>query len=258
MAILRLKYVHSFVDKTGKSRFYFRYRGERWPHPDVPGSAEFSKRYDELRVAHAARPVASGRLAFGPGTLGWAIEKWVASKEFEAKASSTQIRYRRMADLLRERYGRGLLSDLQEWHVRVMRSDFMRSTSSADLAVILISMIWIFAKEVLALDLGPNPTRDIRKVHKKTYEHEPWPEAVIAGFEAHAKPAASMRLALLLLLFTGQRLGDVAAMRWSQYDGTGIAVRQEKTNELVWVPCHHRLRAALDAAERRSDFILTT
>jgi hypothetical protein len=28
MAVLRLKYVHSFVDKTGRVRYYFRHRGK--------------------------------------------------------------------------------------------------------------------------------------------------------------------------------------------------------------------------------------
>jgi integrase len=47
-------------------------------------------------------------------------------------------------------------------------------------------------------------------------------------------------------------------MRWSQYDGEGIGVRQEKTDALVWIPCHRTLKAALDTADRRSDFIVGT
>lgn len=38
----------------------------------------------------------------------------------------------------------------------------------------------------------------------------------------------------------------------------GIEVRQEKTDELLWIPCHSKLRDALDRAERKSEFILTT
>ena len=49
MATMRLRYVHSFVDKTGRVRYYFRHRGKRWPLPGEPGSVEFSERYDELR-----------------------------------------------------------------------------------------------------------------------------------------------------------------------------------------------------------------
>jgi integrase len=63
---------------------------------------------------------------------------------------------------------------------------------------------------------------------------------------------------LLLLLYTGQRADDVAAMKWERYDGKGIEVRQEKTDALVWIPCHSRLKDALDRAERKSEYILTT
>jgi len=45
-------------------------------------------------------------------------------------------------------------------------------------------------------------------------------------------------------------------MKWSQYDGKGIGVRQQKTSALLWIPCHARLKTALDAAPRDSEFIV--
>ena len=267
MAILRLRYVHSFVDKTGHVRFYFRYKRERWPLPGQPGSAEFSARYDELRREH----VASGRntnVAFGPNSLGLVIEKFLASEDFTSKAYNTRRQYRQVLDRLKEICGRALIADLREEHVREIRSKFLPSydadgkqrggTFTADESVMLLSMLWMFAKEHLAIRLGPNPTADVRKLHRRKFEHEPWPDDVIEKFEAEARPKPNARLALLLLLYTGQRAGDVAAMRWDQYDGRGIAVRQQKTGEPLWIPCHSRLRDALDNAGRRSEFILTT
>ena len=49
MAALRLRDVHSFIDKTGRVRFYFRYRGKRWALPGEPGTTEFMASYDDLR-----------------------------------------------------------------------------------------------------------------------------------------------------------------------------------------------------------------
>jgi integrase len=121
----------------------------------------------------------------------------------------------------------------------------------------LLSTLWTFAKEDLAMKLGPNPTTDIRRLHRQSWSHEPWPDQVIEKFEAEARPKPNAQLALLLLLYTGQRAGDVAAMKWNRYDGKGIEVRQEKTDVPLWIPCHSRLKAALDSAERKSDFILT-
>jgi hypothetical protein len=37
---------------------------------------------------------------------------------------------------------------------------------------------------------------------------------------------------------TGQRRSDLVKMLWSQYDGEFIEVRQQKTDELLSIPCH--------------------
>ena len=62
----------------------------------------------------------------------------------------------------------------------------------------------------------------------------------------------------MLLLYSGQRASDVVRMQWNQYDGKGIEVRQLKTGIPLWIKCHSRLKNALDFAERKSKFILTT
>jgi integrase len=61
----------------------------------------------------------------------------------------------------------------------------------------------------------------------------------------------------MLLLYTGRRASDVVRMRWTDFDGCGIAVRQLKTGTPLWIRCHAKLRAALDYAPRLSDFMLT-
>jgi integrase len=65
-----------------------------------------------------------------------------------------------------------------------------------------------------------------------------------------------MRLAFALLLYTGQRRADVVKMKWTQFDGDVIEVRQQKTGELLTIPCHRNLKAALARARRRTEFIL--
>jgi integrase len=81
-----------------------------------------------------------------------------------------------------------------------------------------------------------------------------WPMELIDQLAAQGSPTT--RLALSLLLYTGQRVGDVAAMKWSQYDGAGISVRQEKTHAPLWIPAHSTLKTALDSAHRHSEFIV--
>ena len=47
MTEVRLKYLHSFCDRHGHVRFYFRYRGSRWPLP-APHEEGFATAYDAL------------------------------------------------------------------------------------------------------------------------------------------------------------------------------------------------------------------
>jgi hypothetical protein len=78
MVTVRLRYVHGFVDRTGRARFYFRHRGKRWPLPGQPGTAEFVARYDQL-LRECLTKGQARNVAFGPGTVGLVIEKYLGS-----------------------------------------------------------------------------------------------------------------------------------------------------------------------------------
>jgi integrase len=103
-----------------------------------------------------------------------------------------------------------------------------------------------------------NPTIGIDRLHEGISGHEPWPDEVI---EAYLKIAPSLEhLAFLLALYTGQRRSDVAAMKWTRFDGRFIQVIQQKTNEYLSIPCHKILRKVLLAImpANKQDYILTT
>ena len=139
MVTVRLRYVHGFVDRH-RACVYFRHRGKRWPLPGLPGSGEFTARYDELlRQSLASNPASN--VAFGPNTVGFIIEKYIASGDFTSKSPATIRVYRKILDRLKEICGAALIGDLQERHVREIRRRFT-STSRSDLAVMLLGMIW--------------------------------------------------------------------------------------------------------------------
>jgi integrase len=70
-------------------------------------------------------------------------------------------------------------------------------------------------------------------------EHQPWPQALIeAGLEADDE---LVRVAVHLLYFTGQRIGDVCAMRWSDFAEGRIDIVQEKTGTRISIPPHPAL-----------------
>jgi integrase len=263
MALLRLRYVHSFVDKTARARYYFRYRGKRWPLSGEPGTSEFAAAYSEAKrqaqegEGKARALLTPANLRYGPKSLGHVIDRYIASDDFTKTSASTQRRYRPILEELKDHCGGALIGDLRERHIRELRKRFA-SNSTADFAVMLLRMLWTFAKEALAMDLGVNPAGEIRKLHRHKEPYEPWPQSLIDRFEVEARPQPTARLALLLLLYTGQRVSDVAAMQWRHYDGDTIEVSQAKTKTKLMVPCHSRLKAALDIVRRDHGPILTT
>jgi integrase len=264
MAVLRLRYVHSFVDKTGRARYYFRYRGKRWALPGEPGTSEFAAAYSEAKRQSAHQTgddephrTPANNLRYGPKSLGYVIDRYIASADFTKTSASTQRRYRPILEELKSQCGGALIADLRERHIRELRKLFT-SNSTADFATMLLRMLWTFAKEELAMDLGDNPAGEIRKLHRHQEPYEPWSQELLERFKTEARPQPAARLALLLLLYTGQRVSDVAAMRWGHYDGDTIEVAQVKTKTKLTIPCHSQLKAALDAAIRTHGSILTT
>lgn len=87
------------------------------------------------------------------------------------------------------------------------------------------------------------------------------PERVDAFLDVASE---EMQLAMILALHTGQRQGDIRKMAWSNYNGTHIRLRQNKSRRngeeapLMPIPCTTALKATLDGLPRRSTLILTT
>jgi integrase len=77
--------------------------------------------------------------------------------------------------------------------------------------------------------------------------HHTWTDAEIAAYEAVWQIGTRERLAFDLLLYTGQRVGDVAAMRRSDLRNSAIHVRPEKTGDELLIPLHPNLIRSMKA-----------
>jgi integrase len=254
MTSIRLKYVHCFADRFGHVRYYFRYRGDRWPLPG-PYEAGFTTAYDALLTRVKANPIVPN-VAFMRGSLGWVIEAFVASPAFEGRAEATKRNYRRVLDALKQRYGTGLLKDLQSRHVKTMRNEMRDAftATAADLSLSIISTLHDYADEELGLDLGADPTVGIKRVHVEHSEYEPWPQDLIARFIAEASPR--LAFAVRLALGTGLRRSDLVKLRWQDQKGDHFEVCQQKTGEPILVGLPADLLAELRTMPRAASTII--
>lgn len=110
------------------------------------------------------------------------------------------------------------------------------------------------------VDLGwreTNPAKGVQEIRTEKKLRDPWPKDMLAEYRAACSLGTRERLVMELCLGTGQRIGDVLEMRWSEIHDGAIVVKQNKTGKELWVPILPELQAALDLASRHSVFLLT-
>jgi integrase len=109
----------------------------------------------------------------------------------------------------------------------------------------------------VAEKLAPtNPTRDVKLPKARSDGFHTWTEDEIAQFEACHAIGTQARRALALLLYTGQRPGDVRQMGRQHIRDGIVMVKQQKTGATLAIPVHSELRRVLDATPPSSTLTL--
>jgi hypothetical protein len=85
------KYVHAFVDRHGKSRYYLRRPGftKRLPLPGIPYSTEFMDAYSASMADATAPKLEIGASRTKPGTVNEVIARYLGSAVFISSLSPT-------------------------------------------------------------------------------------------------------------------------------------------------------------------------
>ncbi len=112
-----------------------------------------------------------------------------------------------------------------------------------------------------ALDAGwrrDDPTLRINAFRSPSEGVRTWSEVDITAFENRFPSGSRPRLALALLVHTGQRKGDVVHMGRQHLKGGRIDIRQHKTGTRLQLPIHPALRTELDAVPPDQLTFLTT
>lgn len=92
-------------------------------------------------------------------------------------------------------------------------------------------------------EITADPCRDIEE--HEGGEHLKWPDELLA--EALASDDPRIKLAVSLLYYTAQRIGDVCNMTWGDVQDGYIHVIQEKTGKELWIRIHRDLAKLLES-----------
>jgi len=252
---IKLKHVDRFRDRHGKWRYYFRWgRGARIALPGQPGTPEFMAAYQS---AVAGEPTGAQRKVRGePGTFDRLVQDYFASPEFLRLAASSKATYQGVIERLieSENIGHRLVREMTRDHVRRMVSRRAGTPGAANEAIKKLRVLVHFA-----IDSGwlkEDATLRIKKFGAG--EHHTWSDQEIAAFEQYWAIGETARLAFALLLYTGQRRGDVVRMAWTDVQDAAIRVTQQKTGAKLWIPIHSALASVLAACKLRRETIVTT
>lgn len=219
----------------------------------VPGTAEFFSHYAELL---ALRERLIGATSGSPeGTFAWLIDKYLKSAEYAALADATQISYARTCAVLTAELGPQPYRFTTRNMLKAVRDDYAATPRKAHKLKQMLSRLYTWADEESLVPAGHNPAAGFKRLKTKGGEQEivPWSdyeiERVLGAAPAH------LRTPLLLALYTGQRASDVVAMRWQQWQGDRLRVRQSKTTAMLELPCHPVLQAHLEALRRQAKVV---
>jgi integrase len=243
------KYVQSLIDRHGRPRFYFRRAGFKpVALPGLPWSPEFMAAYE---AAIAGQPIQIGSARTKPGTMRALAVSYFNSLAFRSMKPITQSVYRslierfcRETDKNGKEHGDEPAAGLRREHiVKLMAARAEKPDSANGLRKVLRAMM------LHAVDIGlraDDPTRDVKAIRVRSDGYHSWTDEEIAQFEKHHEVGSRQRLALALLLYTGQRRSDVIRMgRQHMRDGI-IQVRQQKTGTALAIPVHPMLIAIIN------------
>ncbi|CAN7689847.1 tyrosine-type recombinase/integrase [Mesorhizobium amorphae] len=252
------KHVKAFIDRTGRPRHYFR--PSNTTLPGLPYSTEFMDAYGAALKAwgagRAAPTTMIGANRTQPGTIGALILSYYGSADFRNLAKASQKTYRNALERIRIEYGIGSVATIERKHVLKMMDKKAEHPGAANE---LLKMMKLLMGR--AIDMGmrkDDPTIRIRRMKIKSGGFITWEEEdIVAFYEAHAEGTRA-RLALDLLLFTGQRRSDVIGMGRQHVKNDVLSIRQQKTGTAVSIPIHAYLKGTLDARPQDNlTFLLT-
>lgn len=216
------RYVYRHVDRYGKLRLYFRPPGRGSTSlPNDPTSPEFAAAYRAaIESLDEARQTPKKILARAkPRTLRWLCDQYFDCIEFKRLDPRTQRTRRqiiehclheKIAPRAKETFADCPLDVVTAKAIKVLRDRKADYPEAANNRIKAFRQIYSWALEAEIDDtIKGNPARDVRYFPSTGEGFHSWTVDELEQFEAHHPIGTRARLALALLLYTGQRRSDV-------------------------------------------------
>lgn len=237
--------VKNLCQKGG--RFYYRRKvngKDEYLRLPPPWHHDHARAYQE--AAHEGE-----RAKPAEGSLAALVAAYRASSDYRTIPSAvTRTNDSRYLDLIVAEHGHRSVSGIRPVHVRKMRDRYQEAPGKAHNWLRVFKTLMRFA---VANDWrSDNPASEIRP--PRLGEHQPWPADVLAKALDTATPMT--RLAIVLALCTGARIGDAIRIQHNWHDGSLLEFTTAKNKADVAVPLHPLLIEEIGRLPRKAVTIL--
>jgi integrase len=239
------KFVQGFVDRHGKSRFYFRRPGfKRVPLPGLPWSPEFMTAYESAMGGESAMRAEIGASRTHPGTINALVVTYYKSDEWNRLTPDTQKPRRRIIERFRVQHGDKRVALLRQDHILKMLSEVGKPTTKRN---------WLKAIRGLLRSAIPSmrkddPTAGIAGIKlPKSKGHHTWTDDEIEQYRAHWPLGTQQRLVMEFALETASRRGEVVRLGPQHVKNSFIRIERTHGSEDVDIPMTPELQAACEA-----------
>ncbi len=225
------KYLIKEKDRHGNVRVYYRKKpGPRIRIREKEGTPEFLRAYvlasqgkstDPRAIERANRPVNPRLKLPQPGTLRDLIVRYYKAPEFWKELDPRTQRVRKLIlDKLCEAggengkkpYGQRAVAGIEPRHIRAIRDEIADRPEAANGIIKALRQVFAYGIEASVPGVKSNPARDVKYLKSDGDGHHSWSIEEVEAFEAKHPVGGMARLALALLLYTGQRRSDIVRM----------------------------------------------
>jgi integrase len=250
------------MDRHGKRRVRFRKRGFSTYLAGIPWSEDFMRQYAAALEGVVTRKAQIGADRNLPNSLGALIKTYLdpnSTSLFKTRAAETQRTQRNILENFAAQHGDKPIfrTDHNGRRTMLLTREHMQAIVNGKAATPFaqrnflntahVMFQWAAAEGRIPL----NPTLGVTREKVKTTGYRTWSETEIAQFEAKHPIGAKARLAFALLLYTGQRRGDVVKFGRRHIHGDLLIIDQGKTEggeeAHLEIPVHPKLREIVEA-----------
>jgi integrase len=230
-------YLYKDRDRHGNVRYYFRRNRKKTRIRARPGTLEFQTEYDALLEASTSSNITKAVETPKVGTYRWLCEQYLRSTDFNQLDPKTQhVRRQVLEHTWAEPIAPGANETFADFPVarmgtkavRVLRDRKRGFPEAANVRVKAIRRLFRWALDDEVAGVKSNPARDVSYLRGRQGGFHSWTIDEVERYEKCHPIGSTARLALALLLYTGQRRSDIVLFGRQHVRGGWLHFTQQK------------------------------